>query len=351
MQNIKTLLSSDAGRWDDFVQSHEMATIYHTSAWRKIIEKTYRHKAVYFYLENPDGKITAGMPFFTIKNRLTGSRLTSLPGAQACNPLISSQDEYNAFIEHALTVAKAQNIGAIELKTSERFPLDSTQYGRGQNGYSIYVLDLNKDITDIENALHKSTIRRAIKKASANNLELMSGRSVEDVRIFYKLYLKMRKQYGLLPQPYKFFATMSEVLPSENIEILHAKYQGQDISSILLLKYNDTVTYEYGASLFEMKKLGASPFLLWEAIKGAHQNGYAKFDFGRVADDNAGLVQFKKRWGAKREALTYYYIPDLGGSAQIRQQGFSKGLMSYSVQRLPETVCQMAGSVLYRNFV
>ncbi|MFQ5628927.1 MAG: GNAT family N-acetyltransferase [bacterium] len=203
----------------------------------------------------------------------------------------------------------------------------------------------------IENSLHKTSIRGKLKKAEKNNLKITNGKSLDDARILYKQYLQMRKEYGLLSQPYQFFTTILEQIPAQNFNILHAEYQGRKIASILLLTYKNTVTYEYGATLSEMKKYGASPYLLWQAIRQAKHDGFQKFDFGRTADDNTGLVRFKERWGTKREPLLYYYFPDFGSGAQIRKNGFSKRLMAYSMHHLPEPVCQFAGKMLYRSFV
>src|SRR5262249_27254929 len=159
--------------------------------------------------------------------------------------------------------------------------------GREVQGYSSYVLHLDRDLQEIESSLHKDSIYRQIKKASARGLQLIVGDSLKDVKIFYALYLQLRKYYGLLPQPFTFFSHMWNILSQGNhINILHAAYQGKIISSLLLLKYKHTVIYEYGASRFDMMHLSPSPFLLWEAIKQAKRDGYKRFDFGRTSDDH-----------------------------------------------------------------
>jgi CelD/BcsL family acetyltransferase involved in cellulose biosynthesis len=352
LATITILDSNGLARWDEFVFSHELGSIYHTSAWRHVIEAAYGHQPLYLSMDDSHGQIRAGMPFFIVKSRLTGNRLVSLPAAQVCNPLVSNQEEYDQLIHFVMEFAKRRNIKSIEIKTSEPFRWNTGEFGRAQEGFSTYLLDIDKDLETLEHSFHRSCIRQKIKNASKNGLQLVVGNSPNEVKRFYELYLQLRKNYGLLPQPYAFFFNKWKTLSAQNgIEILRALYQGRTISSILLLKYKDTVTYEYGASEFDMMHLGPSPFLIWESIKRAKSQGYTRFDFGRTANDNEGLTQFKLHWATRREALRYYYIPDLGNTAQIRRQGFSKKLMYHTMHYSPAVLCQLMGRMLYKYFV
>jgi serine/alanine adding enzyme len=352
MSIVKILSENDWAQWDNFVASHTLGTIYHTSAWRRVIEKTYGHQPMYMTIQDDSGSIKAGLPLFYIKNKLAGNRLVCLPGAQACDPLVPHQHAYNQLVAYATDVMQHHHAKSLELKTSAHFPLDSHTFGRKIQEYSCYILDLNPDLQEIESSLHKDSIRRRIKKASMNGLQLSIGNSLIDVKRFYVLYLQLRKSYGLLPQPLTFFSYMWNILSRDGyIDILHAIYQGQIISTLLLLKYKETVIYEFGASRFDMMRLSPSPFLLWEAIKQAKRDGYKRFDFGRTSDDNQSLAHFKMKWGTKREALPYYFIPDLGSTAAIRQKNLPKTMMSCVMHYAPAIVCQMMGRALYKHLV
>jgi hypothetical protein len=352
LNKVRAIEVSEMPLWDDFVLSHEQGSIYHTSDWRRIIEGVYRHQPLYLVLEDSDHNIKAAMPFFAIKSGSTGRRLASLPCAQACNPLVSNQGEYDLLMEFVIDYIKRQNLKYVELKTNEAFQQDTKRFGKVLNGYSCYTLELDRDMDAIENNLHKSCIRRAIRKANKIGLQLIVGETVRDVEIFYGLYLKMRKELGLLPQPYKFFSTMWETLSRSNsIEILHAKSENQIVSSIILLKYKTKVTYEYGASRSDMMHLNASPFLLWEAIKCSKAEGYKIFDFGRTSDENKGLSEFKMRWNTKREVLHYYFIPEIGSFGSVRQKGLAKRMMYYAIRYSPDSLCELMSQALYKNLV
>ena len=144
MSEVRILEPDEIERWDRFVASHELATIYHTFLWRKIIENVYGHQPVYLISEEQDGNITAGLPLFFIKGKITGRRLSSLPCAQCCNPLVSNQKEYDQLIYFIIELIRKDKINYLELKTNESLQLDSRKFGTSVNSYCTYILYLDK---------------------------------------------------------------------------------------------------------------------------------------------------------------------------------------------------------------
>ncbi len=350
--DVKILSSDDKMIWDAFVATHPCASIYHTSLWQQVLLEAFKHRPFYLVLQNDDQTIVGGVPVFTVKSKITGNRLASLPVTQYCNPLVSSPDELDALIKFAMDHIKEQKIEYMELRTSQHLEQNNGKFGDVLDEFSCYILELDDDLESIKRKLHKSCIQRKIKKSNKLGIELVIGDSIKDVKIFYNLYMKMRKYYGVLPPPYKFFKVMWEIMSKNKyIEILHAKYKDQYISSILLLKYKDTVIYEYGASSFDMMQLSPSIFLLWEGIKRSKLAGYKKFDFGRTSETNEGLRQFKMRWNTKREKLYYYFIPEMKGFGSIKHQGLAKQVLYYSIKYSPESLCQLMSRTLFKSLV
>lgn len=346
------LQKAELPNWDSFVNAHQSGSIYHTSLWLKTIEETYGHTPVYLVAGDSRESITAGIPLFLVRG-VTGTRLTSLPAAQYCNPLVSRRQEYEEILDFIMRLLETCAIDYLELKTSEKFHADSRHFIKKPiESYSTYTLDLDRNIDDIMRSFHPSCTLRAINRSYKNDLELAVGHSENDVKIFYSLYLRMRKGYGLLPQPCRFFLAMwKEMHPKACIEILHAKHRGRTIASILLLKYRDTVIYEYGASCPKMLGLKPNHFLLWEAIKRAKDGGHRIFDFGRTSNDNTGLTRFKERWGTERQRLAYYLVPHTSGATDIRDRKIPKIIMNNTVKHLPAPLCHLMGRLLYGSLV
>jgi len=338
--------------WDAFVDKHPFGSIYHTSSWKTLIQEVYGHQSLYFVLSDLDGNIIAGLPLFIVKSKLGGNRLSSLPAAQACNPLVENSWQLQKLLNYALNYLQEKGSKYIELKIDGKFPSEIKVPGNLVSLYSCYILNLKEETHTLEKKLHQSCIRRVIKKATKKHVQLRIGKNIDDVEKFYELFSSMRKNYGLLPQPLKFFKKMWEIFsPTGKMEILHAIFDDKIISSIILLKFKDTVIYEYGASDPDYVQLGGSPFVLWEGIKLAKFEGFEKFDFGRTSNENEGLTQFKQRWNTTRLPLYYYYIPEVSNFGSLRQRGVAQKAMYYTIRYTPRIFGEFLGQVLYKNFV
>ena len=350
MQDTVILNDKVNEEWDKFVLSHPLGTIYHTSDWCQLISQTYDHKPFYLIKKDGNGDIKAGLPFFIIGNIITKKHISSLPGAQFCNPLLYNANEFDGFIIHILELIRQNGYKYFELKLNGSFPIQNKGSWSIINDYSIYTLDISRPLDEIFSSFHKSCIQRPINKMSKVGVKIVKGDTENDVNLFYNLYVNMRKQNGLLPQPLKFFLNMWQILSKKQlIEILHAEHKGEIISSIILLKFKGTVIYEYGASNPSMMHLNPSHFLLWESIKNAKSEGYSLFDFGRTASENEGLSLFKSRWGTKQEALTYYYIPNMKGKALIRHNKFLDKLMHNTVKKMPLSLSKFLGGIIFQQ--
>ena len=59
---IKKISQAETDAWDTYINAHPNATLYHLSALKNIIEKTYGHKTYYLIAEqqpnNPSNLIT-----------------------------------------------------------------------------------------------------------------------------------------------------------------------------------------------------------------------------------------------------------------------------------------------------
>jgi hypothetical protein len=352
MNRIRVLENDELKKWDSFVASHKLGTIYHTSLWKRLIENVYGHPALYIISEDEYGNMRAGLPLFLIESRLTGKRLSSVPCAQFCNPLVTDEKQLDSLISYVLNLKEKQNAQYWEIKTDREINIDNDMLGRPIDIYSTYMLDISEDLDAIKSSFHKSCIQRGIDKSSKSGLELVTGRSRDDVKLFYQLYCQMRRFYGLLPQPYSFFLNMWNILGESGfMSILNATYKGTIAASIIVLRYKDTAIFEYGASHDKMLSLRPNHFLLWEAVKRSKAQGCTTFDFGRTSDDNKGLAVFKSRWGTTRKQFRYYYIPAVKNYAKFRQKKSSQTLMKYIIKNLPPSIGQCLGALFYRHLV
>lgn len=346
------LLREQLDDWGRFVLCRKDSTVYHTPQWLYVIKEAYGHEPCCMLVEDRDGEFVGGLPLVTVRSNLTGTRLTSVPGGETCNPLVRDQEVYDLILAYLFELRKERGLKYIELRTGEDFRLAHPGLVRQDMGLSTYLLDLDPPLDDIYSSFHNSCIRRPIRNSSKCGLVVTAGKAETELREFYRLYYGMRKGYGLLPQPYIFFFKMRSIMaPHGKIEILSASYEGRTVSSALLLKHGDTVTYEYGASLKEALQLHPSHFLLWAAIRRAKEEGFRTFNFGRTSDANEGLSRFKARWGTRRKRLSYYHICGSAEAKNFRTNRLMQGLMSWSIRSLPDIFIRSLAGVLYPHLV
>ena len=276
---VVILEESRMASWDEFVSGHDAGSVYHTSAWRNVIKVVYGHEPLYFAILDDAGRILAGIPVFLVRSRLTGARLSTLPCSQSCNPLVRDESQYRELRRSIGEFMTEKGLKSWVLKTTEDFAMEHGDGSRKNDGYFTHLLRIDKPADEIFKTFHESSIQRAIRRAGKHELVLKRCGSMKEVEIFSRLYLRMRRTKGLLPQPGRFFEVLWETMNRDHrIEILFAEHAGQVISTIMLLKFKDTVTYEYGATENGAQQFSPSPLLLWEAIRSASAEGYKVFD-------------------------------------------------------------------------
>jgi lipid II:glycine glycyltransferase (peptidoglycan interpeptide bridge formation enzyme) len=123
---------------------------------------------------------------------------------------------------------------------------------------------------------------------------------------------------------------------------------GEAIAALVVLRHADTLVYKYGGSDARVHNVGAMPFLFWQIIQRAGAEGVRRLDLGRSDLDNAGLITFKDRLGARRTDLAYvrYRLPSRAG----REMPWAARLGKRVMATIPDRLFVSSGRLLYRHF-
>lgn len=334
----------DDQRWDEFVFRHPMGSIYHHSAWGNVLKSTFDHKFFYVALEDIEtDKLKGIVPFMLVKSWLTGQRLVSLPFTTYCNPLIPKEHLKNVI---SFVFEFNLEIDYLELKfikNDEEYVLEGFEE---LSTYVTHILTLDIPLEQLFRSFHNTSVRQRIKRADKNKLKLRMAGKEEDLEKFYSLQTKIRKVYGLPPQPYTFFKNMWEILKPKNLLFVPLiEYNGRVIAGAMVLKFKDTFYFEYSASDQNFLKLGPNHKLIWEVIKIAHKEGARYFDFGRSSLSHRSLIEFKDRWGAKRHKLIYYYYPK--ANRIDTENGSRRKYLALINSHFPLSFLRLEGKLIY----
>src|SRR5450631_2010769 len=85
-----TFLDPSDPEWDRLVLAHSSSSFFHSSAWARVLTRTYGHKPFYLRLTS-DSKTAVLLPLMEVSSRLTGRRGVCLPFSDFAAPLVFSQ--------------------------------------------------------------------------------------------------------------------------------------------------------------------------------------------------------------------------------------------------------------------
>lgn len=332
-------------RWDDLAASHPSASVFHQQGWLKALETTYGYRPIVLTSTPPGEPLSDGIAFCEVKSWITGSRLVSLPFADHAEPLLGGIYAIPEFTEWMLRECIRQSWKYVELRPLSREIQMGASLAESQS-FWFHTLDLTPSIEKIYQGMHKNCLQRRIRRAERAQLSYERGRSESLINDFYRLLMKTRRRHRLLPQPRAWFRNLFNCMGS-NVEIRLARKDGIPIAAILALYHRQTVVYKYGCSDERFHHLAAMPFLFWRLIEESKTAGAEQLDLGRTDLDNAGLIEFKDRFGAIRKRITY-----LRYAETLKQNSMAKSYLP-SARRLfsilPDALSSRIGQQLYRH--
>jgi hypothetical protein len=194
--------------WDDAISTHPDATIFHSTAWARVLVDTYGHRPCYLQISLNDG-LLALVPMMEVQSVLTRSRGICLPFSDYCAPLTFTSFGHELVTQKLQQVARERGWSYFELRShsiiSADMPASESYYG--------HFLDLRIGSEALISNL-SSSVKRAVRKAQRSGLNVSIQSSPEAIAQFYKLHVRTRRRHGVPPQPRSFFINIQRHLIS-----------------------------------------------------------------------------------------------------------------------------------------
>ncbi|MGH8501174.1 MAG: FemAB family XrtA/PEP-CTERM system-associated protein [Gammaproteobacteria bacterium] len=336
---IRALLATERGRWDEFVEAHASGTFFHKAAWQDVIERAFGHDTHYFYAE-ADNRIEAVLPLAHIRSRLFGNALISLPFC-AYGGVLATNENARLALEHA-ACALAEQLGVEYLEL--RYLQPSNPGWPTKNLYVTFRRALSPDPEQNFKEIprkQRAMIRKGIEAG------LVAGHD-EDIDRFYVTYSTSVRNLGTPVFARRYFKLLKEVF-GDACEVLTVTRSGAAVASVMSFYFRDEVLPYYGGGNAAARDLKANDFMYWDLMRRATDRGIRVFDFGRSKIDS-GSYHFKKHWGFMPAPLAYEYrlvkaktIPNIS-PVNPKYRYFIE-----SWKRLPLPVTRWLGPALARN--
>lgn len=339
--------------FQNYIESRPEATLYHSAACCRLIQKAYGHR-VYSLVATvqtgatasphdvtvhvqvgeemaasplpPGARVTGLLPLVHMKHPLFGNSLYSLPffdlgGVVADNGVVEQQ-----LLAAALRLGKQLRVDRIELR--QKSPLLSyLQSSVSETASSLlevdgsrYTVVLNREkermvlpLPEDEEVLwkgFKSKLRSQIKRPLKEDLVVRIG-GEELLDDFYRVFCVNMRDLGS-PVHAKKLMRHTLLAFGDKARIFSVNKDSTPLAVSLVLSDGHLLANPWASSLREYSRMGANMLLYWEMLRYGCQQGVDSFDFGR-STPGEGTHKFKLQWGARPEPLYWY-------SVQLQQQ-------------------------------
>jgi CelD/BcsL family acetyltransferase involved in cellulose biosynthesis len=350
-------LQPEDPRWAQFVAGHPDALPYHDPAWSHVLQEAFGYRPVALGCADASGHLSGVLPLFEKRSLLAGVHLSSLPHTPVAGPLTTGVASLRALLSAAASRVDQSAARWLQLKVIGP-SLDGFADGFSRVEWdSTYVLDLPDDADQLRfgSPRNHSRIRWSVRKAERLGVTVREASSLADVRRWYALYAQTMRAHATPPRPARLFELIWDVLASQDhVRLLLAERRAGGQTELLagsfFLQRGRTVVYAFNGRDRTQLQYRPNDAIHWRAIADACRAGFRRYDFGEVAPTNAGLADFKEKWGAAPVALYRYDYP--------RQHEVERGVLSegplrrtaeWTWRRLPLPATERLGRWIYRR--
>ena len=340
-------------RWDAYVASHPRATLYHTSAWIKLVCEIGRYPSLSIIHED-DGNVTGVLPLVAVDSRLTGRRISTLPFSDSCFAIADHEDAARALIEGGRAARARRGAAFYELRGPSALrdgrDVEPDSFSRSTH-FANYVVPLAGDTEAVFKTFARTAVRQTITKGARLGVTVRESAEQRDLDAFYDLYVKNRRRHGIPPQPKRLFETILKTMTtSPRARLYLAEHESKAVAGLIVIRSHGVSYAKYEGVDETRRELVALYPLFWKTIEDAIRAGDRFYDFGRTAGDNPGLNQFKERWGTTRIELPYYFDPPAEGLSVVRSDSLKYRLFTTAFRRMPEAWSIAIGRRIFRHF-
>ncbi len=331
--------------WDKFVQSRPDATFFHLSAWRRVIEAAFAHRAFYVAAEQ-DGAIVGVLPLTQVRTRLFGHTLISNPFCVYGGPLAASAEAARALARHASALRSKLGAAACEFRCLQEMPADW--------------LDEEWQVRDVLYATFRRTIsldddanlksiprkqRAVVRKGIERGLTATTDRNVEQL---HTIYAQSVRNLGTPVFSRQYFRILADTFGTA-MDVITVQDKGTAVAAVMNFYWRDEVIPYYGGGTSAARSCQGNDFMYWEVMRRAAARGCRLFDFGR-SKQGTGSFSFKKNWGFTPAKLPYRILVAPGQPIpEVNPLNPKYRLMIAAWKRLPLPVANLVGPVLVRG--
>lgn len=337
---VASLDCAHEGAWARYVDAHPQATLYHSLAWRRLVQAAFGHQTHYLYA-HAGGRLVGVLPLVRLRTRVFGDFLVSLPHVNYGGALADSAATAQALLDAAGARAAALGCRHVEFR-------DTCRRAGWPARTEKVVMELSLPASAEELwASFDSKLRAQIRRADKEGIEIVRG-GAELLPQFYAVFARNMRDLGTPVYGRGFFTAIFAGF-SQAATLVVCRQRGRPVAAGFLLRYRERLEIPWAASVREYNRIGVNMALYWAALRFAIEQGSRVFDFGRSTVDS-GTYRFKKQWGAVPRPLYWHYWLN----ADVAMPALTPSNPKYrhaiaAWQRLPLFVANCLGPMLAKH--
>lgn len=339
---IHELASDDEAAYTAYVRAHRDASVFHHLAWRRAVEQTFGHRAVYF-LARRGCEVAGVLPAFEVESRLAGRLLVSVPYGIYGGVLASDTAAADGLLAAGKRRAEQAKARSLEFRSLK--PLDSTL--AVTSGHATFRRELPCSEPELETFLPRKARAAARKAVERHALTTEYGAAQLDM--VWHLYARSMRRLGSVNYPKRFFHALAAHFESDLV-VQVVRHAGRPVAGLVSFVHRDEFMPYFVGFDDRVDLYGVSQYLYLESMRWAVRNGCRVYDFGRSRVDNRGAYEFKRLCGFEPQPLGYQvYVPG-GRAAPDLSAGSAKWRLARQAWKyLPLVVARPLGAWLSKS--
>jgi lipid II:glycine glycyltransferase (peptidoglycan interpeptide bridge formation enzyme) len=247
----------------------------------------------------------------------------------------------------AREIADRERCDALEIRMRDDAAVFEDERFHRLDAFVTSVVPLDPDPEKVWSAFRDRHCRREVRQAGRKGLQARQG-GAADLAPFHRLLQLTKKKHGVPVQPFSFFRNLwNEFHPRDMIRIFVAELEGRPVSSLITLRQGEKQYAAYMGTDGRFMSYRPNSLLLWTAMEWGCRAGCRSFDFLRSERADERLRYFKSRWRAEEVGLSYYYYPEIKGTAATVERSLKYRLLTGLLRRSPTFVSRAVGRLLY----
>jgi serine/alanine adding enzyme len=329
--------AADLAEWDELV-ARSGGTFCHLSAWRKIMEDVFGHRTYFLTARNSDGAVEGVLPLVSIRSKLLGNFLLSMPCLNYGGPLGSDAARV-ALCEEATRIADSTGVDVLELRARDAEPPVLTPAARK----IAVIVPLAPTVEEQWEKRFKSKLRGKIKRPMNHGMEVRFGAAELDP--FYEIFARNMRDLGTPVLPRQWFEAIRDAF-GDTVIFASVYSEGIAVASGCGFMYGDEFEITWSSALREHNSKHPNMLLSWALMQESIRRGATAFNFGR-STPGSNTHEYKQQWGGHDIPLPWAIWGKQSGQPDQNSTKFRIATAIWS--RLPVGLTKRIGPALARQ--